>query len=75
LVSSEAARVAAFGCFFADRAAVAGGTARSRARRSCVPSNNGRHVGDTSRVPKGASITATAIGNFDDCGEVPSGGA
>jgi hypothetical protein len=70
-VSSVAARIAAFFWCFAGGAAVAGGTARSRALRSCVPSGNGRHVGGISRVPKDASIIATAIRNFGDCSEMP----
>ncbi len=74
-VSSEAARVAAFVWSFADAAVVAGGTARIRARPSCAPPGNGRHVSGISRVPKGASITGTAIRNFGDCGGMLSSGA
>jgi len=71
LVSSVAARVAAFFWCYAGGAAVAGGTAQNRALRSCVPPNSGLHVGDTSRVPKDASIIATAIRNSGDFGEMP----
>ena len=70
-VSRVAAHVVAFFSFFAGGAAVAGGTAWSRALPSFVPSGNGRHVGGISRVSKDASIIATAITNFGDCSEIP----
>jgi hypothetical protein len=74
-VSSEAARVAAFVWSFAEAAAVADGTARIRARRSCGPPTSRLHVVGISGVRKGVSITATAIENFADCSEMPSNGA
>jgi hypothetical protein len=65
-VSSDAARIAAFCWSFAEAALAVDGTARSRARPSCAPRSKQRRVGGINTVPKGASITATAIENFAD---------